>query len=162
MKGKFITPAAERFESIRTFLGMLQKDMALRLEVSRRSYTQYAVGELLPPTPALLKLAKEGFDVTWLLTGETPRYSGAPDGKWMPSFLIPGQEAWLLDEKFMAELLEGIANCYASAGKIPSYAELASSIARIVGDIAAVSKSAEQRDAALKLSLIQLRRQISE
>ncbi len=155
---------AERLELIRAFIGGFQKEFAERVDVSPRAYTDYLSGKRLPPSDMLHKLADEGFDVTWLLTGKTPRILGEPKGAWTekpPRFSVPEKDSWLLEEAFMVALLEGIAHCYADAAVPLSSAELGRVAVQIVGDIAVVSHSAEQRDSALKMALLQLRRRIS-
>jgi transcriptional regulator with XRE-family HTH domain len=63
---------AERMKLIRDSLGMSQKMLSSRLELGATTWQNYERGLNYPSGETLLKLRQEGFNPTWILTGEGP------------------------------------------------------------------------------------------
>ncbi|MBF0603742.1 MAG: helix-turn-helix domain-containing protein [Nitrospirae bacterium] len=60
----------DRMKRVRSYLGVTQKIMSDKLGLGVSTWQQYELGKSLPGTETLQKLAKLGFDVHWILTGE--------------------------------------------------------------------------------------------
>jgi len=63
-------PFADRIKIVRESLGKNQKEMAISLEASLSAIQSYESGRQLPGGKVLDTLARMGFNVNWLLTGE--------------------------------------------------------------------------------------------
>jgi len=63
---------ADRMRTVRDELGLTQKDVSSRLEISHRTWQDYESGKNLPNGKVLKKLALMGFNANWILTGEGP------------------------------------------------------------------------------------------
>lgn len=61
---------ASRLKTIRETLGLSQREMAKKLEISLGGLQSYESGKSVPGGNALEALARLGFNVNWLLTGE--------------------------------------------------------------------------------------------
>jgi len=60
---------SERLKIVRLKLGLSQKDMGERLNVTQAAYNRYEKEAREIPQEMLLKLYQVGIDITWLLTG---------------------------------------------------------------------------------------------
>lgn len=67
---------AERLKKAREALGKNQKEMALTVGVSYRSWQGYEDGDNVPGGNVFEALARLGLNVNWLLTGEGPMKQG--------------------------------------------------------------------------------------
>ncbi len=64
---------ADRFKKIRRLYQMTQEKMAVRVGVTRTTYTRYEAGELLPGRYTLIKLANDfHISMDWLLLNKGP------------------------------------------------------------------------------------------
>jgi transcriptional regulator with XRE-family HTH domain len=68
IRGKMTVHA--RLKIVRDSLGMTQKDVAKSLGISPRTWQDYEGGINLPGGKVLEQLARMGFNVNWILTGE--------------------------------------------------------------------------------------------
>ncbi len=59
----------ERLLTFRESLGVSQEEMSKKIQVSKRSYCAYELGETAPSAKLLTALASMGADVGYLLTG---------------------------------------------------------------------------------------------
>lgn len=59
-----------RLRETRRTSGLNQTDFAVRAGVSRNSQTEYETGKTAPNTDYLGRLAEQGFDVAYILTGQ--------------------------------------------------------------------------------------------
>jgi phage repressor protein C with HTH and peptisase S24 domain len=66
---------SERLRAFRNTLEMSQSDMAEKLEMNPRTYSNYENGRL-PPQDVLSDLARIGLNLNWHLTGEGPMRRG--------------------------------------------------------------------------------------
>ncbi len=83
---------SERLKEIRRDLGLTQKQMAMALKVTLRSYQKYEYGDALP-SESVLELLSLKFDVNpdWVLTGEGEKFRKEPEGWPPPGALKVGQ-----------------------------------------------------------------------
>lgn len=63
---------AERMAEIRRYLDETLRSMAARLSLGEMTWQAYEKGRYLPGSETLLRLRHEGFNPTWVLTGEGP------------------------------------------------------------------------------------------
>ncbi|MDD2366295.1 MAG: helix-turn-helix transcriptional regulator [Desulfuromonadaceae bacterium] len=63
---------SERLKIARDSLGKEQKEIALLLNISFRSWQDYEAGKSVPGGKVFESLVKLGFNANWLLTGEGP------------------------------------------------------------------------------------------
>jgi len=68
---------AERVKKIRETLGKTQKDMAISIQISYRTWQNYEDGVNSPNWDVCETLVKLGFNANWLLTGEGDMKLGA-------------------------------------------------------------------------------------
>src|SRR5690606_22554372 len=61
-----------RLKAIRIRIGCSQKKMGPLLSIGTNSWPRYENGEQIPGGKVLAALAREGFNVNWVLTGEGP------------------------------------------------------------------------------------------
>lgn len=64
------SPLAERLKQARESLGYTQKEMAKAVSVVFQTWQVYEAGKSVPGGNVLEALARLGFNVNWLLTGE--------------------------------------------------------------------------------------------
>lgn len=62
----------ERMKFIRESLGLTQRGMGARIGISYRTWQDYETAKSYPNSKTLKQLAKLGFNVNWILTGERP------------------------------------------------------------------------------------------
>lgn len=63
---------AQRIRVVRGYYGKSQAAFAKELEISQSAMSAMEVGKVDPPTIVIQKIGKMGFDLNWLLYGETP------------------------------------------------------------------------------------------
>jgi len=66
----------DRLKKIRGILGKSQRDMAKLIHISYQAWQGYEQGANKPGSEVLKSLAKLGFNINWILTGEGPMYVG--------------------------------------------------------------------------------------
>jgi transcriptional regulator with XRE-family HTH domain len=62
----------DRIKQVRSSLGKSQRDMAALIKVAYKSWQGYESGDNVPGGNVLQSLAKLGFNINWILTGEGP------------------------------------------------------------------------------------------
>lgn len=106
---------ADRFRGLRELWGHSQIDMAVRVGVTRNTWQRYEKGEL-PNGETLQRLADQGVNVQWLLTGQGPMMMGAPAVQMEPRAEPDAAPARELDDELMARVVDTIVRAYKDAG----------------------------------------------
>jgi len=89
-------PFKERLKEIRKDKGLHQKEMAEHIGVSLSSLQRYELGSGVPDVNALVELAKDGYNIHWLLTGDGEKFSWKKGKK---AGILYHIEMWLEEEK---------------------------------------------------------------
>ncbi|MBZ5763761.1 helix-turn-helix domain-containing protein [Rhizobium sp. VS19-DR104.2] len=74
----------KRLSKVRSDAGLSQNDFAAILKVSEKLYAAYEAGEREIPIEVLLALHDQNVDVSWVMSGEEPRWC-APTAANAPS-----------------------------------------------------------------------------
>lgn len=78
----------DRIIQVRKSLNKTQREMAALLGISYKGWQGYEAGDNVPGGNVLQAIAKQGFNINWLLTGEGSMYIlGAPGGE--PRYSVP-------------------------------------------------------------------------
>lgn len=77
---------ADRFKLARESLGLEQKEIAAKLDISHRSWQDYELGKSVPGGKVFESLVLLGFNANWLLSGEGPMKRG--EGSELPGGFV--------------------------------------------------------------------------
>lgn len=141
----------ERLKLLRRKMRLNQADMATRMGVSLRAYQTYENNESKPKAEDIARLAGDGIDLNWLLTGEGEMLRAAPAQGAQPSATQP------LDEALNAAIIEALSGLYAEFGMPVS----GKAVSRVYVDIVESGFATwEEKMTALRLAIQQLRRRL--
>lgn len=109
---------ADRFKALREKWGLSQMDMASRLGIARNTWQRHEKGEL-PNGETLQRLAEQGVNIQWLLTGHGSMMIGDPSAtpaEGSPTLAPSTDQAGDIDDELMARVVDTIARAYKDAG----------------------------------------------
>lgn len=147
----------ERLKTARRFYGESQESMAVRLDVPYRTYQGYENGISEPKAKVLERLVELGFNGNWLLTGSEPMRTD--QGTFQPP-TIQAAARLDLDEELNARVVDGISRLYKEERVGLAPMDLGRLAARMYADLVNACDDPNDRPAALKFALEQLRRQL--
>ena len=101
---------AERLKRVRENLGYTQKEMAKAINTNAQTWQIYETGKSVPGGKVLISIARLGFNVNWVLTGEGKMKNEAKTSEEEDTFFqIPFRDALQIDvTRAIIELIPGV------------------------------------------------------
>ncbi|MHA1549926.1 MAG: helix-turn-helix domain-containing protein [Alphaproteobacteria bacterium] len=148
-----MTTISERLRQIRIALKKTQAEMASDLGLGKATWQNYEYGVTSPNYPVLLDLAKQGFDMNWIVSGKGGMYqkSGISEGANFPTTFTTD---------FLQRAYEKVLKLYTEKGEVTP-PKISEEIFEEVSHILQTAKTENETEVLLKHFLSRLERRVS-
>lgn len=150
---------AARLLLVRQTSQLSQRNFSRHSGVAFRTWQTIEAGGNVPSGETLLKLSALGWNPGWILTGRGPMRLDDPAGA-TPAGV--GSPATPLDAELLGGIIETIIHEAQAAGVSIPPAELGRKAGKTYAELMAASSDPAERRAMLKLTAVQLRRELRE